>query len=38
MAGYISIRNLQKRFGTFTALHGLDLDIAEGEVVCVIGP
>ena len=38
MPGYIHIRNLQKRFGTFTALHGIDLDIAEGEVVCVIGP
>jgi ABC-type polar amino acid transport system ATPase subunit len=38
MPGYIEIRNLQKRFGTFTALQGIDLDIAEGEVVCVIGP
>jgi ABC-type polar amino acid transport system ATPase subunit len=38
MGGYIRIENLQKRFGTFTALHGLDLEIAEGEVVCVIGP
>ncbi len=38
MAGYIAIRNLRKQFGTFTALHGIDLDIAEGEVVCVIGP
>ncbi|MBC7479587.1 MAG: amino acid ABC transporter ATP-binding protein [Pseudorhodobacter sp.] len=38
MAGYVSIKNLHKKFGTFTALHGLDLDIAEGEVVCVIGP
>ena len=38
MPGYIEIRNLHKRFGSFTALHGIDLDIAEGEVVCVIGP
>ncbi|WP_431300662.1 amino acid ABC transporter ATP-binding protein [Tabrizicola sp. BL-A-41-H6] len=38
MPGYIHIQNLQKRFGSFTALHGIDLDIAEGEVVCVIGP
>ena len=38
MPGYIEIRNLQKRFGSFTALHGIDLDISEGEVVCVIGP
>ncbi len=34
----ISIRSLTKAYGTFTVLHGIDLDIAEGEVVCVIGP
>ncbi|MFW2543659.1 amino acid ABC transporter ATP-binding protein [Primorskyibacter sp. 2E107] len=35
---YISIRNLHKHYGTFHALTGIDLDIARGEVVCVIGP
>ena len=34
----ISVRGLVKSYGTFTVLHGIDLDIAEGEVVCVIGP
>lgn len=34
----ISVRGLIKSYGTFTVLHGIDLDIAEGEVVCVIGP
>jgi polar amino acid transport system ATP-binding protein/general L-amino acid transport system ATP-binding protein len=34
----ISIRGLTKAYGTFTVLHGIDLDVAEGEVVCVIGP
>ncbi len=34
----ISIRNLKKAYGDFTVLHGIDLDIAEGEVVCVVGP
>ncbi|PYE33009.1 polar amino acid transport system ATP-binding protein/general L-amino acid transport system ATP-binding protein [Rhizobium sp. PP-F2F-G38] len=34
----ISIRGLTKAYGTFTVLHVIDLDIAEGEVVCVIGP
>jgi ABC-type polar amino acid transport system ATPase subunit len=34
----ISIRNLTKAYGTFTVLHGIDLTIHEGEVVCVIGP
>ncbi|HEV2503696.1 MAG TPA: amino acid ABC transporter ATP-binding protein [Mesorhizobium sp.] len=38
MAALISIRGLTKAFGQFTVLHGIDLDIAEGEVVCVIGP
>ena len=36
--GFIHIRDLRKNYGAFTALHGIDLDIAEGEVVCVIGP
>jgi ABC-type polar amino acid transport system ATPase subunit len=38
MGSYIQIQNLRKQFGSFTALHGIDLEIAEGEVVCVIGP
>jgi ABC-type polar amino acid transport system ATPase subunit len=36
--GFIHIRGLCKKYGAYTALHGIDLDIAEGEVVCVIGP
>ena len=35
---FIRIRNLRKSYGSFTALNGIDLDVAEGEVVCVIGP
>ncbi len=38
MSGFVSIRNLRKSFGPFEALRGIDLDVAEGEVVCVIGP
>ena len=38
MPALISIRGLKKAYGTFQVLHGIDLDIAEGEVVCVIGP
>ena len=38
MTSFVSIRNLRKSYGTFEALQGIDLDIAEGEVVCVIGP
>ena len=29
---------LVKRYGDHTVLKGLDLDVAEGEVVCIIGP
>ena len=38
MTTIVSIRNLQKKFGAFTALDGINLDIDEGEVVCIIGP
>ena len=38
MSGFVSIRNLRKSFGSFEALRGIDLEIAEGEVVCIIGP
>ena len=38
MGSDIQISNLCKKFGGFTALNGIDLTIAEGEVVCVIGP
>ncbi|MHA7270582.1 amino acid ABC transporter ATP-binding protein [Arthrobacter sp. HLT1-20] len=34
----ISVRGLKKSFGSNEVLKGLDVDIAEGEVVCVIGP
>jgi putative amino-acid transport system ATP-binding protein len=34
----ISIRGLTKRYGTHTVLDSIDLDIAEGERVVVIGP
>jgi polar amino acid transport system ATP-binding protein len=34
----IRAEGLVKRFGTNTVLDGVDLEVAEGEVVCVIGP
>ena len=34
----IRVRGLVKRFGQHTVLHGIDLDVARGEVVVVIGP
>jgi polar amino acid transport system ATP-binding protein/general L-amino acid transport system ATP-binding protein len=38
MRPIISIRGLRKSYGDFEVLHGIDLEIGEGEVVCVIGP
>ncbi|MBS8272338.1 amino acid ABC transporter ATP-binding protein [Thalassospira tepidiphila] len=37
-APLIKISNLRKTYGQFTALHGIDLEIAQGEVLCVVGP
>nr|WP_210518235.1 amino acid ABC transporter ATP-binding protein [Thalassospira sp. ER-Se-21-Dark] len=34
----IKISNLRKTYGQFVALHGIDLDIEQGEVLCVVGP
>ncbi|WP_313814051.1 amino acid ABC transporter ATP-binding protein [Glutamicibacter sp.] len=34
----IQVADLHKSFGSNNVLKGIDLDIAEGEVVCVIGP
>jgi ABC-type polar amino acid transport system ATPase subunit len=38
MGSDIQISGLRKKFGGFVALNGIDLTIAQGEVVCVIGP
>ncbi|HNN46548.1 MAG TPA: ABC transporter ATP-binding protein, partial [Azospira sp.] len=34
----VSIKQLEKRFGTLTALAGVSLDIAEGEFFGLLGP
>lgn len=34
----ITVRNLHKSFGQLEVLKGVECDIREGEVVCVIGP
>ncbi len=38
MKTIVNIHNLKKAYGDFEVLHGIDLQIGEGEVVCVIGP
>lgn len=35
---FISIRHLVKKFGTFTALDDISLDVEEGAFVCFLGP
>ena len=37
-SAYLSIRNVSKSFGEFTALSDISLDIEEGEFVCFLGP
>ncbi|MEI6641623.1 MAG: sulfate/molybdate ABC transporter ATP-binding protein [Novosphingobium sp.] len=34
----ISVRGITKRFGTYAALHGIDLDIEPGEFIALLGP
>ena len=34
----LSIRNVRKRFGPVTVLHGIDIEIADGEFLILVGP
>jgi polar amino acid transport system ATP-binding protein len=34
----VRLKDIRKRFGKLEVLRGVDLDIAKGEVVCVLGP
>jgi general L-amino acid transport system ATP-binding protein len=38
MTALVQITGLHKSYGAFHALRGIDLDIAQGEVVVVVGP
>lgn len=35
---YLTIAGIRKRFGDFTALHGIDLNVARGSFVSLLGP
>src|SRR5690242_10303367 len=34
----VEIRNVRKAFGSFEVLHGVSVDIADGEFVVLVGP
>jgi polar amino acid transport system ATP-binding protein len=34
----LRLENIHKRFGKLEVLRGIDLEVAQGEVVCVLGP
>jgi polar amino acid transport system ATP-binding protein len=34
----VSLKGIHKRFGKLDVLKGVDIDIAKGEVVCILGP
>ncbi len=38
MTHHLSVRNVAKRFGAFTALKDVSLDVTAGEFVCFLGP
>jgi len=37
-AGHVRLESIVKRHGTFTALHGIDLEIRPGEFFALLGP
>ena len=37
-ADYLRLEGIRKSFGSFQALHDIDLSIAKGEFVCFLGP
>jgi ABC-2 type transport system ATP-binding protein len=38
MAAIISVKNLVKRYGNFTAVDGISFDVKEGEIFGILGP
>jgi iron(III) transport system ATP-binding protein len=35
---HITLRSIEKRFGSFVAISGLDLDVQQGELMTLLGP
>ncbi|MDP4178188.1 MAG: amino acid ABC transporter ATP-binding protein [Bacillota bacterium] len=38
MSGLIKVENLSKNFGDLEVLKDINIEVAEGEVICIIGP
>ena len=38
MPAFLTLQGIEKHFGSFTALQGIDLEIEKGEFVCFLGP
>src|SRR5438874_3902523 len=38
MANIIEVKNLTKRYGTFTAVSGISFSVKEGEIFGMVGP
>ena len=38
MTAALAVEGLVKRYGSHTALHGVDLEVGEGELVGLLGP
>src|SRR5271154_6454415 len=36
-AHLLSVKNVAVRYGTYIAVHGVSIEVAEGEVVCLMG-
>ena len=38
LMAYLELQNLQRRFGTFTALDGIEVQLGQGEFLSLLGP
>jgi iron(III) transport system ATP-binding protein len=38
VSAFLRLAGIEKHFGSFTALKGVDLEVAKGEFVCFLGP
>ena len=34
----VALRNIKKSFGSTAVIHGIDVDVADGEFIVIVGP